>query len=298
VTAVVATERLTKRYGADRGIEDVSIEVGAGRVFGFLGPNGAGKTTTIRTLMGFLRPTSGTARLFGADVTEAGVELRRRIGFLAGDVSLYPRFTGHELFAYLGSLRELTDTSFRDSLIERFEVDPSRKIEDLSHGNQQKVGLVQAFMHRPDLVILDEPTQGLDPLIQQTFHELVDETRAEGRSVFISSHVLPEVERLCDEAAIIRDGRIVVVEQVADLRARAYRRVRVRFGGDAPMAELAQVPGVGDLEVEAGEVRCTVTGSIDPLIKVLARHPVVDLVTEKPSLEEAFLAYYGGADAP
>ena len=297
-TPAIATDHLTKRYGEIRGIEDVTFEVDPGQVVGFLGPNGAGKTTTIRTLMGFLRPTSGTASLFGIDVAAGDADLRRRTGFLAGDVALYPRFTGEELFTYLGALRGGVDPGFRASLVERLEVDPSRKIEDLSHGNQQKIGLVQALMHRPDLVILDEPTQGLDPLVQQTFHELVDEVKADGRTVLISSHVLSEVERLCDRVAIIRDGRLVVIEDVEDLRARAFRRVQVHFTGPAPRDELAAVPGVGDLEVDGDVARCTVTGSIDPLVKALAAHELVDLVTEKPSLEEAFLTYYGGAGAP
>ena len=296
-TPAIATEHLTKRYGAARGIEDVTFEVGTGQVVGFLGPNGAGKTTTIRTLMGFLRPTSGVARLFGVDVATGGAALRRRTGFLAGDVSLYPRFTGEELFTYLGSLRGGVDAAFRDALIERLHVDPSRRIEDLSHGNQQKIGLVQAFMHRPELVILDEPTQGLDPLVQQTFHELVDETREDGRTVLISSHVLSEVERLCDEVAIIRDGRIVVVEGIEDLRARAFRRVHVRFAGEVPAEALRAIEGVGDLVVDGTDARCTMVGPIDPLVKLLAAHQVLDLVTERPSLEEAFLTYYGSPDA-
>jgi ABC-2 type transport system ATP-binding protein len=296
--AAIATDHLTKRYGSARGIEDVAFEVGVGQVFGFLGPNGAGKTTTIRTLMGFLRPTSGVARLFGVDVGAGGAELRRRTGFLAGDVSLYPRFTGEELFGYLGALRGSVDAAYRDALIERFTVDPSRRIEDLSHGNQQKIGLVQAFMHRPELVILDEPTQGLDPLVQQTFHELVDETREDGRTVLISSHVLSEVERLCDEVGIIREGRIVVVEGIEDLRARAFRRVHIRFADEVPAAELAAIDGVGELVIDGPDARCTMTGPIDPLVKLLAAHDVIDLVTERPSLEEAFLTYYGGTDAP
>jgi ABC-2 type transport system ATP-binding protein len=292
---VIEVDRLTKRYGAARGIDEVTFAVEPGEVFGFLGPNGAGKTTTIRTLIGAVHPTSGTARVFGTDVHEDLTPVRRRTGYLAGDVALYPHMTGAQLFAYFGALRGGVDPGVLASLIDRLDVDPDRRIEDLSHGNQQKVGLVQAFMHRPDLVILDEPTQGLDPIVQQTFHAIVDETRRDGRTIFISSHILSEVERICDRVGIIRDGRLVAVESVDELRARAFRTFDVRFDGAPPAEALARVLGLTDLTITGDVARFHLSGPPGALLAELARHPVLDLVSEKPSIEDAFLAYYGDA---
>jgi ABC-2 type transport system ATP-binding protein len=294
---VIATEHLTTSYGSRRGIEDLSFDVEPGEIFGFLGPNGAGKSTTIRTLLDLLRPTSGTARLFGLDSHRDEVAIHRRTGYLAGDVALYERMTGRELLEYFGNLRGGVDPRRVDALAERFGLDPSVRIRQLSHGNQQKVALVQAFMHEPDLAILDEPTQGLDPLVQQEFMRLLEEMKAAGRTVFLSSHVLSEVERVCDRVAIVREGRLVEVEHVADLTARAFRYLTVRFDGEAPAGVLEGVPGVQDLQRRGAVVRCTVRGDMDPVVKALAPHRVVDLVSEKPSLEEIFLAFYGASEA-
>ncbi len=297
--SIVATDRLTKWYGTSRGIVDVSFEVEAGEVFGFLGPNGAGKTTTIRTLLDFIRPTSGSARIFDLDANRDAPAIHGRVGFVPGDVALYDKMTGHELFAYLGNLRGVTDRTEADRLAERIDLDPTIRIDRLSHGNRQKVALVQAFMHRPELLILDEPTQGLDPLVQRTFFEMVDEVRDQGRTVLLSSHVLPEVERMCDRVGIIREGRIVEVAAVRDLTERAVRTVEVRFAGDPPVAALRALEGVRDLVVDGSVVRCRVVGGLDPLVKALAAAHVIDLVSEKPTLEEIFLAFYGGfGEAP
>jgi ABC-2 type transport system ATP-binding protein len=290
---VVRTEHLAKSYGSARGIVDVSFEVEAGEVFGFLGPNGAGKTTTIRTLLGFIRPSGGAASVFELDVDGGGLEIRRRTGYLPGDVALYERMTPAQLFDHLGALRGGVDADRLTGLVRRFGLDVSRRIEDLSHGNRQKVALIQAFMHDPELVIMDEPTQGLDPLIQQEFFRLVAETKAAGRTILVSSHVLSEVERICDRVAIIREGVVVRVEHVADLTARAIRHLEIHFDGPVPEAELRATDGVRDVAVVGSAVRCAIAGPIDPLLKVLARHRVVDLVAEKPSLEEVFLAFYG-----
>jgi beta-exotoxin I transport system ATP-binding protein len=296
--SVVATDRLTKRYGAVRGIEDVTFAVEAGEVFGFLGPNGAGKTTTIRTLLDFIRPTSGSARIFDLDANRDGPALHRRIGFVAGEVALYGKMTARELTAYLGHLRGRDDPAGAERIAERLDLDPTIRIDRLSHGNRQKVALVQAFMHRPELLVLDEPTQGLDPLIQRSFFELVDEVRDQGRTVLLSSHVLPEVERMCDRVGIIRQGRIVEVAGVGDLTARAVRTVEIRFGQDPPIAALRALEGVRDLRIEGRTVRCRVVGDLDPLVKAIAASHVEDLVSEKPSLEEIFLAFYGSAPEP
>jgi len=297
--SVVVTDRLTKWYGRSRGILDVSFAVEAGEVFGFLGPNGAGKTTTIRTLLDFIRPTSGSARIFDLDAKRDAPRIHERIGFVPGDVALYRRMTGRELFAYLGNLRGGADPATADRVAERLDLDPTIRIDRLSHGNRQKVALVQAFMHRPELLVLDEPTQGLDPLIQQAFFEMVDEVRAEGSTVLLSSHVLPEVERTCDRVGIIREGRLVEVASVRDLTARAVRTVEVRFAGEPPLDALGALEGVRDLRADGNVVRCRVVGDLDPFVKALAGTHVVDLVSEKPSLEEIFLAFYGaGADVP
>ncbi|MFN8233751.1 MAG: ABC transporter ATP-binding protein [Actinomycetota bacterium] len=292
--SVVVTDRLTKWYGRSRGILDVSFAVEAGEVFGFLGPNGAGKTTTIRTLLDFIRPTSGGARVFDLDANLDAPRIHERIGFVPGDVALYRRMTGGELFAYLGNLRGDADPAVAHAVAERLDLDPTVRIDRLSHGNRQKVALVQAFMHRPELLVLDEPTQGLDPLIQQVFFEMVDEVRDEGRTVFLSSHVLPEVERMCDRVGIIREGRLAEVAAVRDLTARAVRTVEARFAGEPPLEALRSLEGVRDLSVDGDVVRCRVVGDLDPFVKALAATHVLDLVSEKPSLEEIFLAFYGG----
>ncbi len=229
VVAAVETEQLTKTYGMARGIVDVDLTVPPGVVFGFLGPNGAGKTTTIRLLMDFLRPTAGTARVLGLNSTVDSVEIHRRVGYVGGEHALFGRLTGGEQLSWLASARAGVSRRSIDELAERLNLDLSHPIQAMSRGNRQKVVLAQAFLHHPELLLLDEPTSGLDPLVQETFHELVHEVVAEGRTVFLSSHVLDEVDHLCHTVAIIRDGRIVAVEDVADLRARAGRKVTIRF---------------------------------------------------------------------
>jgi ABC-2 type transport system ATP-binding protein len=296
--SVVVTDRLTKWYGRSRGILDVSFTVEPGEVFGFLGPNGAGKTTTLRTLLDFIRPSSGGARIFDLDANRDAPAIHARIGFVPGDVALYEKMTGRELFTYLGHLRGGSDPAGADAVAERLDLDPTIRIDRLSHGNRQKVALVQAFMHRPELLVLDEPTQGLDPLVQQAFFELVDEVRDEGRTVLLSSHVLPEVERTCDRVGIIREGRIVEVAAVRDLTARAVRTVEVRVAGEPPLDALRALAGVRDLTADGDVIRCRVVGDLDPFVKALAGTHVVDLVSEKPSLEEIFLAFYGGGGGP
>ncbi len=235
--------------------------------------------------------------MFDLDSHRDAVAIHRRTGYLAGDVALYARMTGGELLEYFGNLRGGADAARVDALAERFGLDLSVAIRHLSHGNQQKVALVQAFMHRPELVILDEPTQGLDPLVQQEFIRLLEEMKADGGTVFLSSHVLSEVERVCDRVAIVREGRLVEVEHVADLTARAFRYLTVRFDGDAPDGVLDGVPGVHGIERRGPVMRCTVQGDMDRVVKALAAHRIADLVSEKPTLEEIFLAFYGASEA-
>ena len=290
---VVATEHLTKSYGATRGIVDISLTVEAGEVFGFLGPNGAGKTTTIRTLLDFIRPSSGRATVLGMESSMSSVEIHRRVGYLPGEFVPYEHLTGREYLDFFAALRGGVDRDLVDELADRLQSDPSAKIASLSHGNKQKLGVIQAFMHRPALLILDEPTQGLDPIIQQRFHELVLEARAAGQTVFLSSHDLSEVERVCDRVGIIRDGRLITVEDIGSLRTRAARQLEIRFASPVPAAIFAGLPGVRDVEVHSDVLRCTIVGPMDAIVKAAARFDVIDLTSHEPSLEDIFLTFYG-----
>ncbi len=292
VDGIVVAEHLTKSYGTTRGIVDVSMTIEAGEVFGFLGPNGAGKTTTIRTLLDFIRPTSGRATVLGLDTRSASVEIHRSVGYLPGEFAPYEHMTGREYLDYFGALRGGVDRGPVDELAERLESDLSAKIASLSHGNKQKLGLIQAFMHRPPLLILDEPTQGLDPIMQQRFQSLVLDSRAAGQTVFLSSHDLPEVERVCDRVAIIREGRLITVEDVGSLKARAVRMVEFHFSSPVPAEAFAGLPGVRDVEAHGDVVRCTVAGTMDPIVKAAARFEVLDLSSHEPSLEDIFLTFY------
>jgi ABC-2 type transport system ATP-binding protein len=289
--SAITLERLTKRYGRRRGIEEVTLTVGAGEVFGFLGSNGAGKTTTIRTMLDLLRPTEGRAILLGLDSHRDALEIHRRIGFLPGDLGVYRRMTGRRYLTFFAELRGVPTQAFEE-LAERLACDLEPKIASLSHGNVQKLGLIQALMHHPELLVLDEPTQGLDPLVQREFHELMRETSAAGGTVFLSSHVLPEVERTCDRVGIIGDGRLMAVEDIGDLKARAVRVVEFHFARPVPAAVFSDVPGVSDLEVHGDIVRCTVRGPVDALIKTVARFELVDVESQQPGLEEQFLEFY------
>ena len=293
MTVPIETEKLTKSYGPNRGIVDLDLEVDEGEVFGFLGPNGAGKTTTIRTLLDHLRPTSGRARIFGIETTADPVAIHRRTGYLPGEFTLYDRLTGGQTIEYFGNLRGGVDPAYRASLVERLDLDPSRRFKEYSKGNKQKLGLVIAFQHRPELLVLDEPTSGLDPLVQQAFYGLVREAQAEGRTVFLSSHVLSEVERTCDRVAIVRDGRLVRTGRVDTLRDLAHHQVELRFPDGVPTAEFAALPGVSDVVVEDHTLRLRVAGPITPVLQAAARHELVDFLSREPSLEETFLAEYG-----
>jgi ABC-2 type transport system ATP-binding protein len=293
MTAIIQTEGLTKSYGVHRGIVDVDLSVEAGEVFGFLGPNGAGKTTTIRVLLDLIRPTAGVARVFGVVSSDDPVSIHRRIGYLPGEFNLYDRLTGAETIEYFANLRGGLDRAYSAMLIERLGLDTSRRFREYSKGNKQKVGLVCALQHRPELLILDEPTAGLDPLVQQTFNELLFEAKKEGRTVFLSSHIISEVERTCDRVAIIRDGRIVRQDTVGALRELAAHEVELRFAGEVDPAPYAAIPGVSNLAVEGRALRMLVTGPVAPVVRLAAQADLVDFVSREPSLEEVFLAEYG-----
>ena len=293
---VIRTQRLTKFYGRSRGIVEVDLEVHAGEIFGFLGPNGAGKSTTIRLLLDLIRPTSGSATVLGLDAHRDRLAIDRRVSYLPGELALYGDLTGGQTLEYLGNLRGQPDRAFRAELVARFDLDPSKRIKTLSRGNKQKVGLVAAFQDRPELLILDEPTGGLDPFVQLEFEGLADAVRRDGRTVFVSSHILPEVERLCDRVGIIREGRLVAVESIASLKERAVQQLEIEFAAPVEPGGFAGSPNVRDLSIEGSVLRCVVVGSVDALVKRAAAHDVRRIRSVETSLEEIFLAYYGAGD--
>ncbi len=293
MTNAIETAGLTKFYGPHRGIVDVDLAVHEGEIFGFLGPNGAGKTTMIRVLLDLIRPTSGSARVFGIDSVADPVAIRRRTGYLPGEFNLYDRLTGAETIEYFANLRGGVDRTYQRELAEKLDLDLSRRFREYSKGNKQKVGLIVALQHRPDLLILDEPTSGLDPLVQQTFNKMMFEAKAEGRTIFLSSHIIGEIERVCERAAIIRDGRLVRVDSVAGLRDLAAHEVELRFPGVVPTAEFEAMEGVSNVAAEGHTLRMLVTGPIAPVVRAAAAHDLTDFVSREPSLEEVFLAEYG-----
>jgi ABC-2 type transport system ATP-binding protein len=290
---VIVTSGLTKFYGKARGVEDLDLEVRAGEVFGYLGPNGAGKTTTIRTLLDLMRPTRGSATIFGLDAHAGSVDIRRRTGYLPGELALYENLSSAEYLGYFANLRGNVEWGAAVKLADRMQLDMGLKIKSLSHGNRQKAALIQAFMHTPDLLVLDEPTQGLDPLVQQEFYALVDEARAAGRTVFISSHVMPEIEKLCDRVGIIRDGRLVEIADVGELKSKALRTIEIHFAGEIDASAFTRIEGIRDLEIHGDSLRCSIAGPMDPLVKAAARFDVVNIETREASLEDIFLAFYG-----
>ena len=290
--AIIHTSGLTKYYGKQRGMVDISLDVRRGEVFGYLGPNGAGKTTTIRTLLNLIRPTRGIATIFGMDIQRKGLEVRRHTGYLPGELKLYDNLTGAEMLRYLGHLSGGVDWARVENLATRLDCDLLPPIRSLSHGNRQKIGLIQAFMNTPDLLILDEPTIGLDPLMQQEFYRLVSETKAQGRTVFLSSHIMPEVEHICDRVAIIREGRLVTVEDIDNLKARSIRRLEIHFAGPVSQLKFTEISGVKDVSVHDSVLTCTVVGELDALVKAASQARVVNIISHEPSLEEIFLDYY------
>ena len=297
---VIRTDGLVKSYGRRRGLAGLDLDVRAGEIYGFLGPNGAGKTTTIRILLDLIRPTDGTASVLGVDPREGGPALRRRIGYLAGDFVVDDGQSSEDLLTHLAHLRGGVPRQRIRQLADRLELDLRSRIRSLSKGNRQKVGLVQAFMHQPELLILDEPTSGLDPLLQQTFMLLIGEAKAAGQTVFMSSHILSEVQQAADRVGIVRDGMMVAVEAVETLRRRAVRHVEIHF--DEPVAHDAFVglPGVTDVRVDGPVLRCRLAGRADPLVKMASRYAVDSIIVAEPDLEELFLTYYhedGAADA-
>lgn len=297
---VIEVRQLTKMYGRHLGVTNLTFDVHAGEVFGFLGPNGAGKTTTIRLLMGLLRPTSGSARIGGLDCWRDSTRVKRLVGYLPGEWTFDAGMTGVQILHYLGNLRGGVDRDELRRLIERLEFDPSKRFREYSHGSKQKIGLIQAFMHRPSLLILDEPTAGLDPLNQQEFYTMVEEVCAEGRTIFLSSHILAEAERTCDRVGIIREGELVTVDRIANLREIRSHTMTISFGAPASPDWFARLPGVLEVRPERGglELHLNVQGELREVIRVAAEHAAVNVATSEPSLEEIFLRFYTQSRAP
>ncbi len=293
---IIKTERLSKNYGSRLGIADVGIEVFAGEIFGYLGPNGAGKTTTIRILLDFIRADSGRAEIFGLDARKRSVEIHRRLGFLPGEPHLYDNLSGGDFLRFFASLRRGVAWSYVEELAERLNCRLEQPIRTLSQGNKRKIGLIQAFMHSPELIVLDEPTSGLDPLVQHEFYQMLAESRSRGQTVFLSSHNLAEVERVCDRVAIIRSGRLAATENVAMLRARSLRNLEIHFAEDFEASAFAGVPGLEILAAEKRLLKGRLRGGMDALLKTAARFAISDFRSQEPSLEEIFLAYYGDND--
>ncbi len=293
--AAIRTKGLSKRYGSTLALDGLDLSVGEGEVYGYLGPNGSGKTTTIRLLLGLHRPSDGRAELFGLDAWSDPVAAHRRVAYVAGEPFLWPSLTSAETFEFLARLHGGTDVSYRDVLVERFQLDSHKKIRALSKGNRQKVQLVAALATRADLLLLDEPTSGLDPLMEVAFRDCIEEAKGRGQTVFLSSHILSEVEALCDRVGILREGKLVDEGTLKELRHLAVQTVEVTFVGKVP--ELPPLAGVHVQSAGPNALRFEVSGSVGPLIAALAEHPVMTLSSREPSLEEIFLHHYDGSDA-
>ena len=287
----IRADHLSKSFGSTEALIDLDLAVPAGEVLGYLGPNGAGKTTTIRLLLGLIRATRGRAEIFGIDCQDDPARAHRRVAYVPGEATLWPSLTGTETLHLLGRVQGTVDTAYRDLLLQRFEFDPTKKVRAYSKGNRQKLILIAGLMSRADLLLLDEPTSGLDPLMERAFRDCIAEVRERGQTVFLSSHILSEVEALCDRIAILRAGRLVEVGTLAQMRHLSALQVEAELDGAVP--DLSTVPEVSDLEVDGHRIRCQVTGPIEPLLAILARVGVRSLVSGKPSLEELFLAHYG-----
>src|SRR6266436_3610292 len=292
--AAISTGNLSKDYGLGRGLFDLDLQIPQQEVFGFLGPNGAGKSTTIRCLMGLIRPTAGSAHIFGLDCLRDYVAVKQKVGYVPGEMPQFGSLRGSEVVAYLGGMRGGADVKLVRSLAERFDLDLSRRYREYSSGNKQKLGIVLAFMHKPQLLILDEPTSGLDPLNQQEFYALLSEAREDGSTVFLSSHILSEVERMCDRVGIIRSGRLVTIADLDELHAIRFHHVELEFapGTEVPVKAIRSAAGVEDVVAADHTVKCIVKGSFEPLLDAVRGSTVTNLVSHEPSLEEIFLEYY------
>ena len=290
----ISISNLSKKYpGAKQfSLKDVSLEVQPGEVYGFLGPNGAGKSTTIRTLLNFIQPTSGQATILDKDIVSAAVEIKKHIGYLSGDFAVYPKMTGEQFLSYMGALQPPVSHKYVKELATRLKAQPSKKMGDLSRGNRQKFGIIQAFMHQPDVLILDEPTSGLDPLMQEQFNELIKEAKDRGCAIFMSSHILSEVQKTCDRLGIIRNGKLVDEQNISDLENKASQTFDITFADKPPLAELKKIPKAKVTSAKGNEVTIHMPKDLQNLFKVLAKHKVVALDARSLDLEDLFLTFY------
>ncbi len=295
---VIQTQDLTKVYtGAVRALDHLSLEVKRGEIFGYLGPNGAGKTTTIRLLLDFIRPTEGSAALLGMDARRDSIAIKQRIGYLPSELSLWDSLTGQQIVRFVGAARGAYDAAYVGALAERLEFDLSKKVRSYSTGNKRKLGLIIALMNKPDLLILDEPSSGLDPLMQQTFYQMMQETRAEGRTVFLSSHILSEVQAICDRVGILRGGKLQAVLRVDELTHTDFRHVTLRLRDAVQASLVANVPGVSNVSVDGKVLKLQLLGEFDPLLRAISGQYIEDMEVQEPTLEEVFLKYYGAQPA-
>jgi len=296
--SVIYTDGLTKYYGAVRAVVDLNLDIQAGEIFGFLGPNGAGKTTTIRTLLDEIRPTAGKASILGLDTHKKAVEIRKHIGYLPGDLAMYPNLTGNDTLTYFANLRGGVDWSYVDSLAVRLNADLTKKVGNLSSGNRQKIGLIQAFMNQPEVFIFDEPSSGLDPLVQREFQNMMREVAEKGCSVFLSSHTLSEVQHVADRIGIIRNGKLVAIESVAELRSKAIRRIELDFDTTVEATVFEAISGVRDVVVENHHVVLSYDGKMEDMLRVVMdQYELMDIRTQEADLEEIFLTYYREEEA-
>ena len=293
-TTALHAENLTKHYGSVVGLESLNLDVEQGEVLGYLGPNGAGKTTTIRAILGLIKPTSGSAEIFGVDTQRQTVESHKRVAYVPGEASFWPTLTGMETLHLLGRVHGSVDVAFRDELMQRFDFDPSRKVRTYSKGNRQKINLIAALATRADLLIMDEPTSGLDPIMEQAFRHSVVEAKERGQTIFLSSHILEELEALCDRIGILRAGKLIELGTLAEMRHLSSLTVEVSFEGSPP--SLDHVEGVSNVITAGSHLTFNVRGSIDPVLRVIADHDPLTLLSRQPSLEELFLALYGAPD--
>lgn len=292
--AAIDIQKLSKRYHGSKtyALKDLTLQVQPGEVYGFLGPNGAGKSTTIRTLMNFIQPTSGSATVLGKDIVKDSVAVKQSIGYLPSDTALYPKMTGEQFLDYMEELQPAASTAYRKELLKRFKAEPRKKLGELSRGNRQKISIVQAFMHKPQVLILDEPTSGLDPLMQEAFYELVLETKQRGASIFTSSHILSEVQRICDRIGIIREGELISERSIAEMASEAAQTFDVTFAGKAPIGKLKTIKGVRIAHQDGPMVTIHLHGELQPLLAELSKHKVTRLEARQLDLEEMFLRFY------
>lgn len=293
-SSVIKISGLSKTYpGSNKpALDNLSLEIKAGEVYGFLGPNGAGKSTTIRLLVNFLEPSKGYASIRGFDATKDSLEIRKSIGYLSGDFAIYPKMTGRQFLKYMGELQGGVSMSVITSLATKLDADLNKKLGELSRGNRQKIGIIQAFMHKPEVLILDEPTSGLDPLVQETFYDLLRNAKKRGASIFMSSHILSEVQKTCDRVGIIREGKLIAENSIAEMASEAAETFDIMFAKDAPMKELKALKDARVKRVNDKEVTIHIYGQLSPLFSILAKHEVLKIEVHNLDLEESFMHFY------